>query len=507
MRDTVLGLLAPVRRRSQWQVALRGLSLGVVLGALASVVLLLAYRGLGRSPGTWAALPALLAGPVVGGLWGLARRPSWQSTAALVDDRCRLHDRTTAALEFSAKVAASEFEQLQVHDALRHLVTIHPGDVAPLRLPREWPLAVGSLAVALGLVVWPLVSTPGRAAAPRRFEPALAEARRLEESASQIEAAARELQSAALKAIAQRMRQTIEDLKQPGLDMRETMAKLSELQAFIALAQQANDPEAVDHELRSLGDAMVEARPLQPASRALKEQQLEEAARALEAVRFGSFDQREARGVEPRLKQAAQSMKTRGLDRLSRATSSLADGVKGDPESLKQGTQDLAKEIREHERRKRINLLMAREQRRLSDCKNNCENLARNLIALRLQEEQKKKEGKDGRSGSEKSAGGDGARDEPSEPARNREKITGQAGDGAALARESGHSQQGERVRSRGPSRKVQQKYQRAAAAVLDSEPIPLGHRESIRRYFELIRPSAGGDEPPPDSREGARQP
>ena len=25
--------------------------------------------------------------------------------------------------------------------------------------------------------------------------------------------------------------------------------------------------------------------------------------------------------------------------------------------------------------------------------------------------------------------------------------------------------------------------------AVLDSEPIPLGHRQTIRRYFELIRP------------------
>ena len=26
--------------------------------------------------------------------------------------------------------------------------------------------------------------------------------------------------------------------------------------------------------------------------------------------------------------------------------------------------------------------------------------------------------------------------------------------------------------------------------AVLDSEPIPLGQRETIRRYFELIRPA-----------------
>jgi hypothetical protein len=26
--------------------------------------------------------------------------------------------------------------------------------------------------------------------------------------------------------------------------------------------------------------------------------------------------------------------------------------------------------------------------------------------------------------------------------------------------------------------------------AVLESEPIPLGHRQTIRKYFELIRPN-----------------
>jgi hypothetical protein len=506
VRDTVLGFLAPVRRRRQWQVALRALSLGVALGALACAALILAHRVLGRAPGPRAAWAALLAGPLVSGLFGLARRPSWQSTAALVDDRCRLHDRTTAALEFSAKATASDFEQLQVRDAVRQLATIRPADVAPLRLPREWPVAFGLLAVAVGLLVWPLISTPARAVSPVPFEPALAEARQLEEQARQMEAAAKELQSAALKAIAERMRRTIEELKQPGLDMRETMAKLSELQAFIALAQNAYDPAPADRELLSLGDAMVEARPLQPAGRALQEQELERAARALEQARSASFDPREARAVAERLKQSAESMKTKGLDQLSRATAGLADGVKGNPESLKQGTQDLAKEIREHDRRRRINELMAREQRRLSDCKNRCE--ARNLIAQTMLEEQQKKDGHDARSGSEKKSDvPDGSRDDPNGPGSNREKITGQAGDGAAETQENGHSPQGERARARGPSRKVHQKYQRESEAVLDREPIPLGHRESIRRYFELIRPAAGDSEPQAPASSGVREP
>ena len=33
--------------------------------------------------------------------------------------------------------------------------------------------------------------------------------------------------------------------------------------------------------------------------------------------------------------------------------------------------------------------------------------------------------------------------------------------------------------------------------SVLDSEPIPLGHRQTIRKYFELIRPEGGSPAAP----------
>ena len=41
--------------------------------------------------------------------------------------------------------------------------------------------------------------------------------------------------------------------------------------------------------------------------------------------------------------------------------------------------------------------------------------------------------------------------------------------------------------------RKQADKYEQLSESVLSSEPIPLGHRQTIRRYFELIRPQ--GDE------------
>ena len=91
--------------------------------------------------------------------------------------------------------------------------------------------------------------------------------------------------------------------------------------------------------------------------------------------------------------------------------------------------------------------------------------------------------------------------------AGNREKITGQPGDGPAETADAGKSRNGERAAARGPSRKVHQKYQRESEAVLDREPIPLSHRESIRRYFELIRPPAADNEPPAGTNGGSKEP
>ncbi len=33
-------------------------------------------------------------------------------------------------------------------------------------------------------------------------------------------------------------------------------------------------------------------------------------------------------------------------------------------------------------------------------------------------------------------------------------------------------------------------KFKREAEAVLNSEPLPMGHRETVRKYFEAIRPN-----------------
>jgi len=53
---------------------------------------------------------------------------------------------------------------------------------------------------------------------------------------------------------------------------------------------------------------------------------------------------------------------------------------------------------------------------------------------------------------------------------------------------ETTHSPEGRQQAAR-KEREAYNKAVEQAEAVLESEPIPPGHRQTIRRYFELIRP------------------
>ena len=53
---------------------------------------------------------------------------------------------------------------------------------------------------------------------------------------------------------------------------------------------------------------------------------------------------------------------------------------------------------------------------------------------------------------------------------------------------EKGPDEEQEAVRQ---YRRNADKYEALNESVLESESIPLGHRQTIRRYFEMIRPSA----------------
>ena len=65
---------------------------------------------------------------------------------------------------------------------------------------------------------------------------------------------------------------------------------------------------------------------------------------------------------------------------------------------------------------------------------------------------------------------------------RNRDQVQGQADEGPSEI-ETTHSPEGRQLAS-ASYRESYAKYRRKTEAALNSEPIPLGHRQTIRRYF-----------------------
>ena len=70
---------------------------------------------------------------------------------------------------------------------------------------------------------------------------------------------------------------------------------------------------------------------------------------------------------------------------------------------------------------------------------------------------------------------------------RNQVDITGTPGEGPSDVETTASPEA--RQQARRSYKEVYQKYRKMSDAVLDSEAIPLGYRQTIRRYFELIRP------------------
>ncbi len=141
-------------RRRRWARALRGLWIGLLSGALLSLLLIGIYHV--RDLPLWTltlsvALPfcGMLIGLLVGG-W---RKPPIKQTARWVDGKQRLQERLSTALEVQSE--SGSWRDLVLSDAAGRAKEINPGKLVPFHLPTKvvrWALLVLILAAGLGFV-------------------------------------------------------------------------------------------------------------------------------------------------------------------------------------------------------------------------------------------------------------------------------------------------------------------------------------------------------------------
>jgi hypothetical protein len=140
----------------------------------------------------------------------------------------------------------------------------------------------------------------------------------------------------------------------------------------------------------------------------------------------------------------------------------------------------LAGEARKQGRRKKLSDLLRKQCQCLSECKSECEG------ECRSQSMSNKKGGNKAGSAASGNELGDKSAKLKTQPQMNLKGQESSQGD-VDVETESSDEQEQEALRS---YQQNAAEYEALSESVLESESIPLGHRQTIRRYFEMIRPN-----------------
>jgi hypothetical protein len=471
--------LDPVRRRQQQLRALTCAAIGFFASALALLLLTGARWLLGWQMPPVLAVAAAIAGPAIGYCLGALWARDWRDAAMAVDAHYGFKDRILTALDFLAKKNSTKVHRLAVDDALAHLDRVDARQVVPSDTPRLLPSAIAALAAAVLLLVF---TTPPRvdASPSAPLDVVVGSADRAAEELKSLEEFAREEQDPEVEKLVNELKQALEEMKQPGVDLREALAKLSQMQSVLEHQQAKQNVGEVDAQLQAIGEALALAEALAEAGKALTSNQLEKAAEELEKLELPQLDRQTEKAIKEKLEALARQMQDSGSSSLSAAAGDLAKGLGGDGSKFKQGLKRLAKASRDQGKRKKLTNLLKKQCDCLCECKGDCE-CESDKIAYANK--------KGGSNWGRGSSGNELAEQTPKFGGKYETRLTGRQSDEGETEIETTHSPEGKQQAAR-DYRATYDKYKKISESVLDSEPIPLGHRQTIRRYFEAIRPT-----------------
>ncbi len=471
--------LQPVQSRQQLVRAIWLATWGLLVGSVVSLACALIKFFVLPDLSSWVAISVPAASAVLAFVGGLLWRRDLKDAATAVDNYYSLKDRATTALEFLTDKRESPVRELALADALAHLEKVNPQQVVPFRMPRVLPYAVATLSAALVLVTLAIWNTPASASPAAPLEVVFAQAERLTEEIKELEEYAGKEKDPEIEKLVKELKAAIEELKQPNVDEREALAKLSEMQAALQAEQAKHNPAAIDAQLQAVGEALALAEPLAEAGQALSSGNYEKAAQELEKAEAPELDRKTEKAVKEKLEAAAKQMSSDGQNSLSAATAEMSRGLGGDGKKFSEGSSKLAGEARKQGKRKKLTDLLKKQCNCLGECKSECECNGSSTG---------KGKGKGGKNFGLAGSGNELGEKTAMFGNRKIEKITGKQSDSGETEVETTHSPEGEQTAQR-EYRQNYAKYKKISESVLENEPIPLGHRQTIRRYFESIRP------------------
>jgi hypothetical protein len=454
-----------VRNRQQWQWLWLCASWGLLLGGLVATAIgtLMVKETVSRQ-GWYGVAAALIAGPIAGAIGAVLFRRPLHRAAVQIDRSAVLKDRVATAWSFLSRGDLSPVQQLQVDDAEQHSAAIDPTHVAPLRVPGPFPVGVLLSAAALMLAFMAPVAQPVVAAVA---DPVVVnQALRLEEGLEDLQKFNKEEKDPEVEKLLQQLAETLEQLKQPGVDPKETLAKLSQMEAALEAQQQQLAGPQMDAQMKQLGEALSLAEPLASAGQALEQGEYEKAAEEMERQDLPKLDRQTERSIIEKLEKLKQGAADGAQGRLAEGLGQASAGLSsGNRKKFQNGMKTLAGQARRMGRRTKLSSLLKMQTRAL---------------------QQMKDDWNWGRGGAGNNPGEKTAMLKTSKTL----DLKGQESAEGDVDVETVQSAEQKQEVTRQYREKVA-KYEQLSESVLESEPIPLGHRQTIRKYFELIRPQA----------------
>ncbi len=406
------------------------------------------------------------------------------TAARLIDVNCNLKDRATTALQFSSLEKRTDIQELQMADARAHLSKVDPRVARPIAAPKFSILAALACAGLLACFLLPRTESLATAAT-EPLQVVSQQASVLEETmVEELETLMREEKSPELEELVEELKEMLEEMKAPDVDQRDALSKLSEMQFAITEAVKQLDVAQIDAQLQQLAEAMKASDAMKAAAQSMEEGKYDKAATELEKIDTSTMTRKERDAVVANMKKLSQNLGKGKKGELSDAIKEMTEGLENSEESkCKDGQCKAAGVCKKQATKKKIGECLSCQLNRLSECKSCCQgdcNKPSNSVA---------------KTKSPSNNWGKGASNSPTgdektslESQRKQENITGVAGDGPS-EHEVTSTPEAEQDASRAYSDKYVE-FRKKMEEVIDSEPLPLGHRETVRRYFESIRPT-----------------
>ena len=481
MRDMLLQTLMPIRRRQRLMLVLQYGTAGLLLGAIAAAIL-----ATGRLLEWWTVSSITIGASVGVGLMlgfvvGLVVRRGWQQAASVVDTHYQFKDRSATALEFTRVTEPTTLQSLQIADALTHLQTIEPRRVVPFQVPRTLGYALVCCVGVIVLMLIPLKPRPVQAGPQPAPEHIVAEAEQLQESLRELDELIQESDDPELEKLLKELKEKANEMKQEGVDEKEALAKLSEMETAIQAKMAQYNTAVVDGQMQSLGNALSMSPAFEGAGKALQEGDLEKAKAELEQLDAVELERNEAKALKEKLEEVAKKMGEAGLGSLSNASAELSESLQSGKSKAGKACDKMAREIGKHAKRKSVCNLLNAKLDELKECKCNCQS---NSLVEGLKKQKSTNPSNNYGKGTSGNTQGEKTARRKTDKDMN---LTGTPGDGPSEV-ETTSSPEARQQATRG-TQESYAKYKKMSEEVLDSEPIPLGYRQMIRQYFELIRP------------------